>query len=182
MRRRVVRANLFARAHSIADTCKLPLAHGTRRSRWGRRVSLRACLTSLLQKRDGKEAVGFRGGDAPLAGGMPLGHALDKTFHVTLLDSGRQDLNLRPQRPERCALAKLSYAPSLRPALLPAEANRSLRRYSHRQRMSILRPLLTHPTHITADKASARTRLLNQLVLRRTSIDELGGTVWRVRV
>ena len=25
--------------------------------------------------------------------------------------SGRQDSNLRPQRPERCALAKLSYAP-----------------------------------------------------------------------
>ncbi len=31
--------------------------------------------------------------------------------------SGRQDLNLRPQRPERCALAKLSYAP-LRPGIV----------------------------------------------------------------
>ncbi len=25
--------------------------------------------------------------------------------------SGREDLNLRPQRPERCALTKLRYAP-----------------------------------------------------------------------
>jgi hypothetical protein len=30
----------------------------------------------------------------------------------TLSKSGRQDLNLRPLRPERSALAKLSYSPA----------------------------------------------------------------------
>ena len=48
--------------------------------------------------------------------GIP-GNAVDKKvnllFRMELYKSGRQDLNLRPLRPERSALARLSYAPQL---------------------------------------------------------------------
>ncbi len=43
---------------------------------------------------------------------QPLSRSL-AGFDVTT-KSGREDLNLRPHGPEPCALAKLSYAPSLR--------------------------------------------------------------------
>jgi hypothetical protein len=40
-------------------------------------------------------------------------HAVDSAAALTetAIESGRQDLNLRPLRPERSALAKLSYSP-----------------------------------------------------------------------
>ena len=41
----------------------------------------------------------------------PSADDLRRDFGETYRKSGRQDLNLRPLRPERSALAKLSYAP-----------------------------------------------------------------------
>ncbi len=45
---------------------------------------------------------------APALAGM-----IGPEFGVIHIDSGRLDSNQRPQRPERCALTRLSYAPSI---------------------------------------------------------------------
>ncbi len=52
-----------------------------------------------------------------------MGEGKEGSFHW----SGREDLNLRPQRPERCALTSLRYAPSDIIILLRTEESKKRR-------------------------------------------------------
>ena len=74
-------------------------------------------------RRDLEQAPLLGSGPATVFPGRVFRNGDAQQVKMLWVNSGRQDSNLRPQRPERCALAKLSYAP-LRPGIVRGQRRR----------------------------------------------------------